>query len=85
MKAQQERPQASNHQTLVPTRTEGSPFPRQLDRREKTYQGTHGKHHYSKHDCNTSPTKLSIEAVLREQLSARARSNTKQQMGRVKQ
>lgn len=84
MKAQQELPQASNQQTLVPTSTEGSPFPRQLDGRRKTDQGTYDKYHYSKHNCNTS-SKLSIEAVLREQLSAHAHADTKQQMGLVKQ
>lgn len=85
MKAQQELPQASNQQTSLSTITEGSPFPRQLDRRKKTFQGTHGKYHYSKHDCNSPPTKFSIEAVLCEQNSAHAHGDTKQWMGSVKQ
>lgn len=83
IKAQQEWPQASNRQSLVTLKTEGSPFQRQLDRR--TYQGAYGKHHYSKHGCNTSPTRLSTGALLCKQLSAEAHPDSKEQMGCVKQ
>lgn len=34
MKAQQELPQASNQKSMVTSKTEGSPFQRQLDRRK---------------------------------------------------
>lgn len=40
MKAQQELPQASSQLTFIPTNADGSPFPRQLDRIKKNYQGT---------------------------------------------
>lgn len=61
MKAQQELPQASKQQTLVPTSTEGSPFPRQLDRRRNTYGGRHDKSNYRKHDCSAASTKLRLQ------------------------
>lgn len=86
MKAQQELPQASNQQTLVPTSTEGSPFPRQLDRRKKPIE----EHMVSIITVNMTAifsyqTQHWSSAVSTEQLSARAHADTKQRMGRVKQ
>lgn len=85
MKAQQELPQASNQQTLVPMRTEGSPFSRQFDRRKKdpTKEDT-----VSIVTASTTAIILlpnSALKLLHEQLSAHAHADTKQWMGRVKQ
>lgn len=67
MKAQQELPQASNQQSLVTSRIEGSPFQRQLDRRKTPIK----EHMVGVITANTGATLLPPGSAL-ELLSAEA-------------
>lgn len=72
MKAQQELPQESNQQSLVTSRTEGSPFQRQLDRRKTPIK----KHMVGDTTANTGATLLPPGSAL-EHLSAEAHPDSK--------
>lgn len=80
MKAQEELPQASSQPTFLPTNTDGTPFPRQLDRIKKLSRNTKTVSIITVYII----VLMNIEAVLGEQFSARAHSSTKQQTGRAK-